>query len=120
MMEKEMEIKTIKEDYAETIKKYETIMGKMEFVSNELTTVLDAFYDAFYLLPGRFRKIVIDNMGAGKVKEGLKKANKKLEEIDNEVRKTTISEAFWQSSWRQAIELTKKAENDLKEGEPSN
>src|SRR4030042_49762 len=108
-VEKEIEIKKIKEDYFETIKKYEDIKWKMEFVVGEFIPVLDAFYDAFYLLPDYFRKEVIDHMGEGKVKEGLKKANKKLEEIDNEVRKKAISEAFGKSGWRQAIELMKNS-----------
>lgn len=107
--EKEIEIKEIKEDYFETIKKYEDIKWKMEFVVGEFIPLLDAFYDAFYLLPDYFRKEVIDHMGEGKVKEGLKKANKKLEEIDNEVRKKAISEAFGKSGWRQAIGLMKNS-----------
>jgi len=108
-MEKEIEIKKIKEDHAETLKKYEDTKWKLEYLSKEFISVLDAFLDAFYLLPEEFRGVVIDQMGEGTVKERLKISNKKLEEIDNEIRKKAISEAFEKSSWRKAIALIKNS-----------
>lgn len=99
----EIEIIKIKTGYDEAIAKHKNEKEKFEFVAGELTILIRSFMDAVFLLPKNLRKEIIDRMGEGTVKQGMKKLYEESEEREKEVRIKALSEAFLKSEPRQGI-----------------
>jgi hypothetical protein len=99
-IEKDIEIKKMKENYDEIIRKYEDREEKTKFIFGEFLILLDAFYDAFFRLPSKFRNEVVYNMGEGIVKVNMKKAIVKLEEMEKEARIKALELVFKSTWWK--------------------
>lgn len=92
--EKDLEIKTIKTDLDEKVKKEEDIKKSIRILLGEYNITLDAFFDAFFKLPSVLRREVITRMGEGVLKRKMEEANKKLEEAENSTRVNALTLAL--------------------------
>lgn len=90
-IEKDIELKKIKEEFEEKIKK-EKVAG--EFVSGQFVILLDSILDALFYLPGEFRNKVIHSMGEGVAKGAIKKAVRRLEEMEAKAGINALSRAL--------------------------
>lgn len=93
-VEMEIEIKKIKTTYDEAIAKYKNKEEKFEFVAGELVILIRSFMYALSRFPKNVREEVINRMGEGTVKQGIKEFFEALEETEKRARIEAIRTFF--------------------------